>query len=114
MQKNNLYIPVDKELVPTRNLEKVLGKNFRAVDMNENVKQALTAEQFSKRPHGTKQEIIYEIKDEAAKNANIYTSRNNMQQSIYTSPHTFRESNKVINQINRENAISSTLQQQPR
>ena len=38
MQKNNLYIPVGKELVPTRNLEKVLGKNFRAVDMNENVK----------------------------------------------------------------------------
>lgn len=44
---------MNKELVPTRNIQKVLGKKFTAVDVNEKVREALSPEQFSKMRHGT-------------------------------------------------------------
>lgn len=53
MKKRSLYIPVNKDLVPTANVQKVKGKRFTAVDINEKVGEALTPEQFSKMRRGT-------------------------------------------------------------
>jgi hypothetical protein len=44
---------VNKELVPTRNLQKVMGKQFTAVDMEEKVGEAISPEQFSRVKTGT-------------------------------------------------------------
>ena len=39
---------MNKELVPTRNLQKVMGKQFTAVDMEEKIGEAISPEEFSR------------------------------------------------------------------
>lgn len=59
MQKKNILIPINKELVPTRNLQKVIGKQFVTVDMEERVGEAISPAEFSRVKTGTVEEIVY-------------------------------------------------------
>lgn len=70
-----MFIPVNKELVPTRNIQKIIGKKFVAVDKSEKVGEALTPEEFLQRRSGVVQSIVYEIKEDTPKAFNIYTDR---------------------------------------
>ena len=63
-QKKRTFIPADKELIPTHHIEKVAGKHFYAVDVEERYGYPLTASQFDHYPRNNNyEEILYEYKD---------------------------------------------------
>ena len=72
MQKRSIFIPVNKELVPTRNLQKVMGKQFMAVNVEERVGEAISPAEFSRVRTGTVEEIVYEVKEDVP--PSIYTA----------------------------------------
>lgn len=72
--KQNILIPINKELVPTRNLQKVMGKHFMAVNVEEKVGEAISPQEFSRVRTGTVEEIVYEVRDDEQPAPSIYTS----------------------------------------
>lgn len=56
--------------MPTRNLQKVMGKQFVTVDVEEKVGEAISPSEFSRVKTGTVEEIVYEVKDDPP---SIYT-----------------------------------------
>lgn len=72
-------IPFEKQLVPTGNIQRIIGKKFTPVDVNERVGEPLTPEQFNMKRRGGVEEIVYEVKDENP--YQIYTSRQHPQSS---------------------------------
>lgn len=69
-----MFIPINKPLAPTVNLERVKGKRFNAVDVRETVGEPISEQEVSRVKTGV-QEIVYEVEDESRKSFNIYTSR---------------------------------------
>ena len=70
-------IPIDKELIPTHNIQRVAGKQFLAVDMEEKVGDPISQEEFSRCKVGSVEEIVYEIKVEEPVQS-IYTYRSSV------------------------------------
>lgn len=54
-----MFIPIDKPLYPTHNIQKVMGKTFTAVDVKETVGEPISQEEFSRAKTGTVEEIVY-------------------------------------------------------
>ena len=70
-------MPLEKQLVPTRNIQRIIGKKFTPVDFNERVGEPLTPEQFNMKRRGGREEIVYEVED--GNPYQIYTARQHPQ-----------------------------------
>lgn len=70
-------IPLEKQLVPTRNIQRIIGKKFTPVDFNERVGEPLTPEQFNMKHRRGVEEIVYEVED--GNPYQIYTARQHPQ-----------------------------------
>lgn len=66
-------IPLEKQLVPTRNIQRIIGKKFTPVEFNERVGEPLTPEQFNVKHRRGFEEIVYEVED--GNPYQIYTAR---------------------------------------
>lgn len=57
-----MFIPINKPLAPTVNIERVKGKRFNAVDVRETVGEPISEQELSRVKTGV-QEIVYEVED---------------------------------------------------
>lgn len=58
--RKNTFIMADKQLTPTHNLQRIQGKTFKAVDVEEKVFEPITPEQFSCMVHtGQREQVVY-------------------------------------------------------
>lgn len=89
-----MFIPINKPLAPTNNLQRVKGKRFNAVDVKETIGEPMSENEISRVRSGLVQEIVYEVEDESRQSFNIYTSRESIphRQSIFEAESPRRQS----------------------
>lgn len=59
-QKNNIYIPAARKLIPTQDLKNVENKQFKIVDINVHKGKPLTEEEFQKE-HRSQSPVLKKI-----------------------------------------------------
>lgn len=89
-----MFIPINKPLAPTNNLQRIKGKRFNAVDVKETIGEPMSENDISRVRSGVVQEIVYEGEDESRQSFNIYTSRESIpqRQSIFETESPQRQS----------------------
>ena len=72
MKQNNIYIPANRKLVPTKHTEVVKGKTFAALDVNVRYNKPISEEEFReryKKQGNLFEETLYEVSSKPSSEA---------------------------------------------